>query len=114
MTEGPDGAACWLAEAFCGDRRGCHPRGFGRKRQGIRVCAEARAEVEDANGASCSASAWLRWGARAEVEDVKGASCSASVWLRWGAKQELGGGEPFDDVHSSTADWATPEWVSLI
>jgi hypothetical protein len=92
MTEGPDGAACWLAEAFCGDRRGCHPRGFGRKRQGIRVCAEARAEVEDVNGASCS----------------------ASVWLRWGAKQELGGGEPFDDVHSSTADWATPEWVSLI
>ena len=92
MTEGPDGAACWLAEALCGRWRGWHPRGFGRKRQGIRVCAEARAEVED----------------------VDRASCSASVWLRWRAKQELRGGEPFDDVHGSTADWAVPDWVSLI
>jgi hypothetical protein len=89
MTEGPDGAAYWLAEALC---RGWHPRGFGRKRQGIRVCAEARAEVED----------------------VDRASCSASIWLRWRAKQELRGGEPFDDVHGSTTDWAVPEWVSLI
>ena len=48
------------------------------------------------------------------VEDVDRASCSASVWLRWGAKQELGGGEPFDDVHSSTADCAVPDWVGLI
>ena len=66
--------------------------GFGWKRQGIRVSAEARAEVED----------------------VDRASCSAPVWLRWRAKQELGGGEPFDDVHGSTADWAAPEWVSLL
>ena len=92
MTEGPDGAACWLAEALCGRWRGWHPRGFGWKRQGIRVRAEARTEVED----------------------VDRASCSASVWLRWRAKQELRGGEPFDDVHGSTADWAVPDWVSLI
>ena len=56
----------------------------------------------------------MRAEARGEVEDVDGASCNASVWLRWGAKQELRGGEPFDDVDSSTADWAAPEWVSLI
>ena len=92
MTEGPDGAAGWLAEAFCGRWRGWHAKGFGGKRQGIRVCAEARTEVED----------------------VDRASRSGSVWLRWRAKQELRGGEPFDDVHGSTADWAAPEWVSLI
>ena len=52
--------------------------------------------------------------ARAEVEDVDRASCSASIWLKWRAKQELRGGEPFDDVQGSTADWAVPERVSLI
>jgi hypothetical protein len=87
MTEGADGAACWLAEAFSGRWRGWHARGFGRKRQGIRVSA----------------------GARAEAEDVDRASCSAPVWLRRRAKQELGGGEPFDDVHGSPADWTVPE-----
>ena len=52
--------------------------------------------------------------ARAEVKGVDRASCSASVWWRWRAKQELRGGEPFDHVHGSTADWAVPDWVSLI
>ena len=47
--------------------------------------------------------------ARAEAEDVDRASCSAPGWLRWRAKQELRGGEPFDDAHGCAADRAVPE-----
>lgn len=47
--------------------------------------------------------------ARVKAADLDKASCSAPVWLRWRAKQELRGGEPFDDVHDSTAGWTVPE-----
>jgi hypothetical protein len=47
--------------------------------------------------------------ARTEGEDQEKSSCSASVWLRRRAEQELRGGEPFDDAHSSAADRAVPE-----
>jgi hypothetical protein len=87
MTEGPDGAAYWLAEALCGSWRGWHATGFGRKRQGIRMCAEVRAEGEDVGRASC----WVL------------------VGLRRRAKQELRGREPFEDTHGSATNWAVPE-----
>ena len=87
MIEWRDEAACWFAEALCRRWRGWHPRGFGRKRQGVRVCAEARSRVED----------------------VDRASCGVPVLLRWRAKQELRGGEPFDDAHGAAADGAVPE-----
>ena len=56
----------------------------------------------------------MRAEARAEAEDVDRASCCAPVWLRWRAKQELRGGEPFDDAHGSAADRTVPERVVLI
>jgi hypothetical protein len=56
-------------------------------RQGIRVRAEARVEVEGGNRGSSG----------------------ALIRLRWRAKQELRGGDPFDDAHGSAADWAAPE-----
>ena len=42
------------------------------------------------------------------AEDADRGSCCALVGLRWRAKQELSRGEPFDDVHGSTADWTVP------
>jgi hypothetical protein len=62
-------------------------RSFCQLRQGICVCAEARAEAEDGNSGLCS----------------------APVWLRWRTQQELGGGERFDDAHGSAADRTAPE-----
>ena len=61
--------------------------GFAQMGQGVRERAEARAEAED----------------------VDGASCGAPVWLRWRAKQDLRGGEPLDDAHGSAADRTVPE-----
>jgi hypothetical protein len=49
-----------------------------------------------------------RAGAGAEADDVDRVSCCAPLGLRWRAKQELSRGEPFHDVHGSTADWTVP------
>jgi hypothetical protein len=51
----------------------------------------------------------MRAEAWAKAEDIDRASCFAPFWLRWRAKQELCGGEPFDNVHGSTAERAVPE-----
>jgi hypothetical protein len=56
----------------------------------------------------------VRAEARAETEDVDRASCCAPAWLRWRAEQELRGGEPFDDAHGSAANRTVPERVVLI
>jgi len=70
-----------------GSGRGSRPSICGKVRQVICVLAEARAEAEDLDSSSC---------------------CKA-VRLRWRAKRELGGGEPFHDVHGSAADRAVPK-----
>ena len=44
-------------------------------------------------------------------EDADRGSCCALLGLRWRAKQELSRGEPFNEVHSSTADRTVP-WAT--
>jgi len=56
----------------------------------------------------------MRAEARSEAEDGNSGSCCAPVGFRRRAEQELRGGEPFDDVHGSTADGAVPEGVSRL
>jgi hypothetical protein len=54
----------------------------------------------------------VRAEARLEAEDGNEGSCCTPASFRRRAEQELGGGEPFDNVHGSAADWAVPESVN--
>jgi len=67
--------------------------GFGRNRQGIRVCAEAREEVEDVDRASMQ-----------RIGVVEVASAAGVARLE----------SPFDDVMVPPQTGAVPDWVSLI
>jgi hypothetical protein len=56
---------------------------------------------------------------RARRSAIEGRGCrqrflQRTVLVAVRAKQELGSGEPFDDMHGSAADWAVPERVGLI
>jgi hypothetical protein len=50
----------------------------------------------------------MRDGTRAQAKDADSGSSGPPFRLRWRAEQELRGGEPFDDVHGSAADWTLP------